>query len=50
MNTEKPWLKYYGDVSASIDYPAITMYEAVMRTILKYPDAIAYEFLGIGQD
>ena len=46
MNEKKPWLKYYGNVPESIDYPEVTMYEAVMNTVKKSPDAIAYEFLG----
>lgn len=46
MTAEKPWLKFYGDVPASVNYPEITMYEAVMHTVDKNPNAIAYEFLG----
>ena len=43
---KKPWLKFYGGVPESIDYPKVTMYEALMSTINKYPDAIAYDFFG----
>ncbi len=46
MHDKKPWLKFYGNVPGSVDYPKITMYEAVMNTVKKYPDAIAYDFLG----
>ncbi len=43
---KKPWLKFYGGVPESIDYPEVTMYEAVMETAGKYPKAIAYDFMG----
>ncbi len=46
MIPEKPWLAFYGDVPASIDYPEVTLYEAVMKTVNNNPQAIAYEFLG----
>lgn len=46
MYQKKPWLKYYGDVPEHVDYPEITLYEAVMKTVKKNPDAIAYDFLG----
>jgi long-chain acyl-CoA synthetase len=29
---ERTWLRYYGAVPASIDYPRITLYEAVAAT------------------
>jgi long-chain acyl-CoA synthetase len=44
--TEKPWLRYYGAVPPSIDYPRITLYEAVAATAQRLPDAIAWEFFG----
>lgn len=46
MYEKKPWLKYYGDVPHTIDYPRITMYEGVVKTVERFPDAIAYDFLG----
>jgi long-chain acyl-CoA synthetase len=46
MYDQKPWLKFYGDVPASIDYPKVTLYEALINTVEKHPDAVAYEFLG----
>ncbi len=33
MYEKKPWLKFYGDVPESIDYPRVTMYEALMQTV-----------------
>ena len=46
MCPTKPWLKYYGDVPPSIDYPRVTMYEALMHTVARSPDAVAYDFMG----
>jgi len=46
MHKHKPWLKFYEGVPESIDYPEVTMYEAVMETAEKYPEAIAYDFMG----
>ena len=40
------WRRFYGNVPESIDYPKVTMYEAVAMTAATYPDAIAYDFLG----
>jgi long-chain acyl-CoA synthetase len=45
MYNKKPWLKFYGDAPQSIDYPRVTMYDALMQTVKKYPKRIAYDFL-----
>lgn len=42
----RPWLRYYGSVPRSIDYPRITLYEAVVRTAHRVPDARAWDFFG----
>ena len=44
MFEEKPWLKFYNGAPETIDYPRVTMYEALMQTVDQYPDRIAYEF------
>jgi long-chain acyl-CoA synthetase len=46
MYEAKPWLKFYGPVPESIDYPRVTMYEALMKTVARCPDAIAWDFFG----
>ncbi|MFA6032940.1 MAG: AMP-binding protein [Myxococcota bacterium] len=46
MYEQKPWLKFYGDVPRKIDYPQVTLYEALMRTVDRSPDKIAWEFMG----
>lgn len=45
MHENKPWLKYYGTVSSTIDYPRMTLYEALMQTVERVPDKIAYDFM-----
>ncbi|KAF0155223.1 MAG: Acyl-CoA synthetases (AMP-forming)/AMP-acid ligases II [Syntrophaceae bacterium] len=42
---QKPWLKFYGDVPVSIDYPRVTMVEALMQSVQRNPDTIAYDFM-----
>jgi long-chain acyl-CoA synthetase len=46
MHDKKPWLKFYGPVPESIDYPKATLYEALVNTVGKHPEAVAYDFLG----
>jgi long-chain acyl-CoA synthetase len=41
-----PWLRYYGAVSKTLDYPAATLYEALAATAERRPDALAWDFLG----
>jgi long-chain acyl-CoA synthetase len=45
MYEKKPWLKFYGGVPHSLNYPRTSMYEAIHESIEKYPDNIAYTFL-----
>ncbi|MBI5894887.1 MAG: AMP-binding protein, partial [Desulfobacterales bacterium] len=46
MRASKPWLRFYGDVPQSIDYPQVTLYDVVADTVGKYPDDPAYDFMG----
>ena len=41
-----PWLRFYGRVPATLDYPQCTLYEAVAATARRLPDAIAWDFFG----
>ncbi len=41
-----PWLRFYGDTPATIDYPDMTMYQLLAETAQKYPKYIAYIFQG----
>ena len=42
----RPWLRFYGDVPATLEYRAIRVDEAVARAADRVPDAVAYDFLG----
>ncbi len=46
MIAARPWLRHYGDVPPTLDYPQVTMVDAVMATAERLPDSIAYDFLG----
>lgn len=41
-----PWLNFYGDVPATLCYPETTMVEMIEEVAKKYPDYIAYDFMG----
>jgi long-chain acyl-CoA synthetase len=41
-----PWLRSYGDVPISLDYPDGSMYDAVARCAQQYPNNTAYIFMG----
>ncbi|MCE5235599.1 MAG: AMP-binding protein [Clostridiaceae bacterium] len=41
-----PWLKSYGDVPATLNYPEGTMKDALESAAWQYPDYTAYEFMG----
>ena len=44
--TRTPWLNNYGEVPPTLDYYDGTMYELVHSIAEKYPDYIAYDFMG----
>lgn len=46
MYEKKPWLKFYGDVPHTLEYPKVTMYEALMNTVSRKPNTIAWDFMG----
>lgn len=41
-----PWRDYLGDLPMHLDYFEGTMFEAVAKTAEKYPDYIAFDFMG----
>ncbi len=45
MTNERPWLRFYGKVPANLDYPEITLYQAIASTAARAPGAIAWDFL-----
>jgi long-chain acyl-CoA synthetase len=46
MFEKRPWLRFYGDVPESLDYPEVSLYGALARTIARVPDAEAWDFFG----
>ena len=47
MSTVKtPWLNNYGEVPPTLDYPDGSMWERIKFICEKYPDNIAYDFMG----
>jgi long-chain acyl-CoA synthetase len=45
MTAPLPWLQFYGSVPARLDYPPVTLYEAIAETARRVPDAVAWDFL-----
>jgi long-chain acyl-CoA synthetase len=43
---DRPWLRFYGAVPESLEYPDITLYEALMASARRTPDTVAFDFLG----
>ncbi len=41
-----PWLRFYGDVPAHLDYFQGTMWDGVRKSAEQFPDYIAYDFMG----
>ncbi len=46
LSATAPWLKYYGDTPATIDYPHATMYQMIAKAAKEYPNNTAYVFQG----
>lgn len=46
ISSTAPWLEFYGDTPRSIDYPQTTMYQMVAAAAKKYPNNVAYDFMG----
>ena len=46
ISATAPWLSYYGNTPASLDYPHKTMYQLLSQTAKQYPDSTAYIFMG----
>ena len=46
LSATAPWLRFYGNTPATIDYPHKTMYEMLSDTAKQYPGNVAYIFQG----
>lgn len=46
MSTKAPWLAFYGDKKATIDYPDTSICDMLFDSMKKHPSLIAYEYFG----
>ena len=46
IDSAAPWLRFYGEVPHHLQYPDCSMTERIGQTVEKYPDYIAYTFMG----
>ena len=46
LSSSSPWLNYYGNTPASLDYPHLTMYQMVAQAAQRKPSNTAYVFMG----
>ena len=46
ISSTAPWLKFYGDIPHTIEYPQKTMYQMIAAAAKRFPNNIAYEFMG----
>ena len=45
ISAQAPWLKFYGEMPAHLDYPKLTLWQIVRRTAREHPGLTAYEFM-----
>ena len=46
LSSSAPWREYYGNTPVSLDYPHVSMFEMVALAAGKYPENVAYSFMG----
>ena len=46
LSSSAPWIAYYGNTPATLDYPHKTMYQLLADAADKYPNNTAYVFMG----
>ena len=46
LSASAPWLGFYDDTPATLNYPSMTMYQMVADTAKAYPNHTAYLFMG----
>ena len=47
MEDPPRWLAAYGEVPHHLAYPECSLYDAIMATVRRVPDAVAYDFLDV---
>jgi len=46
MADARPWHRFYGRVPVTLNYPEVTLYQALAATARRVPDAVAWDFFG----
>lgn len=46
LSASAPWLNFYGNTPTTLNYPRATMQQMVRASAKKYPENIAYTFMG----
>ena len=46
LSATAPWREFYGNTPVSLNYPNLTMYQLLSKNAKKYPNAVAYVFMG----
>ena len=46
LTVKTPWIEHLGDVPAHLEYFQGSMYDAVERVSLQYPNGVAFDFMG----
>jgi long-chain acyl-CoA synthetase len=49
LDESRPWLRFYGDVPATLNYPAVTLYQVVAASAARVPGAVAWDFFDTTQ-
>ena len=45
ISAQAPWLNFYGNMPAHLNYPQKTIYQIVRTTAREHPNLVAYEFM-----
>ncbi len=45
MRSDIPWFQFYGEVPHTIDYPRVTLYEAIVESARRVPEEVAWDFI-----
>lgn len=46
ITAKAPWIKHSGTLPKTLDYPAGSMYDAIKEAAERFPDYIAFDFMG----
>jgi len=49
LAAERPWLRYYGEVPSTLDYPEASLYQMISASAARTPTAVAWDFFDTRQ-